>query len=80
MNGALEPVFKVLHGGVSAMIAEGLGSLGALVGSGHKSIAGIQLSINHVKSALLGETVHAESHPSKLWQHNPGMGGSAVEG
>jgi 1,4-dihydroxy-2-naphthoyl-CoA hydrolase len=58
----LQP-FGVLHGGITAFLAENLSSMGASVVSRWARVAGIDLNVNHLLSASIGETVHVDATP-----------------
>ncbi|KAH9322682.1 hypothetical protein KI387_017321, partial [Taxus chinensis] len=82
--------FNVLHGGVSALISEAMASMGAHVASGFLRIAGLGLSINHIRAAALGEYVYAQAKPvvvgrrvqvweAKLWKISESVFSSKIE-
>ncbi|KAJ0980035.1 hypothetical protein J5N97_015509 [Dioscorea zingiberensis] len=81
--------FNVLSGGVSALLAEGMASLGAYIASGFKRVAGVQLTTNHLRPTLLGDVVEAEAKPIQvgrtiqvweveIWKINPSNSGNKV--
>ncbi|KAG0622929.1 hypothetical protein M758_3G134400 [Ceratodon purpureus] len=55
--------FGVLHGGITAFLAENLSSMGASVVSNWERVAGLDLNVNHLLSASIGETVHVKATP-----------------
>ena len=58
--------FGVLHGGITAFLAENLASIGAQVNSNWARVAGIDLNVNHLLSASIGETVIAKATPLRV--------------
>eukprot|EP00249_Psilotum_nudum_P018060 c26620_g3_i3 orf=414-863(+) len=55
--------YLVLHGGVSALIAQSLAGIGANVASGSERVAGVELNINHLRAAPVGMEVFASAKP-----------------
>ncbi|EFJ37589.1 hypothetical protein SELMODRAFT_139210 [Selaginella moellendorffii] len=55
--------FGVLHGGVSAFIAEAVASMGAQIASKWERVAGIELNINHLRAVPLGHRVTVDALP-----------------
>ncbi|XP_020599349.1 1,4-dihydroxy-2-naphthoyl-CoA thioesterase 1-like [Phalaenopsis equestris] len=53
--------FKRMHGGVAAFVAEGVASAGAYMASGFQQVAGVQLTVNHISPAFLGDKVEIEA-------------------
>ena len=53
----------MLHGGITAFLAENLSSMGASVVSNWERVAGLDLNVNHLLSASIGETVHVKATP-----------------
>lgn len=58
--------FGVLHGGITAFLAENLASIGAQVNSNWARVAGIDLNVNHLLSASIGETVIVSAKPLRI--------------
>lgn len=55
--------FGVLHGGISAFLAESLGSLGAYLASGLQRIAGVEVSTSHLRPAPVGTEIEVKATP-----------------
>jgi 1,4-dihydroxy-2-naphthoyl-CoA hydrolase len=56
----------VLHGGITAFLAETLASFGAQIVSEWDRVAGIDLTISHLQSAPVGSEVIAKAVPLRV--------------
>ncbi|KAG0463120.1 hypothetical protein HPP92_021596 [Vanilla planifolia] len=81
--------FKRLHFGVVALVAEAVASAGAYVACGFQRIAGVQLSVNCIRPAFLGDQIEVEARLIPLdrtiqvwevqqWKVNPSGSGEKV--
>lgn len=64
----------VLHGGASAALAESVGSVASivLVAKENEIVRGIDIQMNHIRAAVLGETIFATAtciHAGRTLQH-----------
>ncbi|XBJ14161.1 hypothetical protein VPH35_006244 [Triticum aestivum] len=55
--------FKILNGGISALMTESTASIGGYMALGYRRVAGVQLYINHLKPARLGDRIKAKANP-----------------
>lgn len=55
--------YGVLHGGISAFLAESLGSLGAFIASGFQKVAGVEVSTSHFQPAPIGMEIEVKATP-----------------
>lgn len=61
----LQP-FGVLHGGMTAYIAEGLASMGAQIASNWSRVAGIEMNVTHLQAASNGHKVMVKALPMRV--------------
>jgi uncharacterized protein (TIGR00369 family) len=58
--------YGVLHGGISAFLAESLGSLGAFITSGFQPVAGVEVSTSHFQPAPIGMEIEVKATPMHI--------------
>lgn len=61
----LQP-FGVLHGGMTAYIAESLASMGAQIASNWSRVAGIEMNVTHLQAASNGHKVMVKALPMRV--------------
>ena len=65
--------YGILHGGVSALLAESAASFGAaLAAEPGRSVVGIELNASHLRSVRDGHLT-AEATPVRVGPHHPGL-------